>query len=71
MTKILHFAISKPVLRSFAWGGLFYVRFVLSPCNVEDLFRERSIDVSHETVRFWWEQFGPMFASEIVRKRRN
>jgi putative transposase len=29
---------------------------------------ERGIDISHETVRFWW-RFGPMFATEI-RKRR-
>jgi putative transposase len=27
------------------------------------------IDISHETVRFWWNRFGPMFAAEI-RKRR-
>ena len=29
---------------------------------------ERGIDISHETVRFWWNWFGPMFAAEI-RKR--
>jgi len=29
---------------------------------------ERGIDISHETVRFWWNRFGPMFAAEI-RKR--
>ena len=38
---------------------------------MEDLLHERGIDVSHETVRFWWNRFGPMFASEIARKRRN
>ena len=36
---------------------------------MEDLLHERGIDVSHEAVRFWWHRFGPMFASEI-RKRR-
>lgn len=46
-----------------------YVRFPLSLRNVEDLLHERGIDISHETVRFWWNRFGPMFASEI-RKRR-
>jgi putative transposase len=46
-----------------------YVRFPLSLRNVEDLLAERGIDVSHETVRFWWNRFGPMFAAEI-RKRR-
>jgi putative transposase len=47
-----------------------YVRFLLSLRNVEDLLHERGVDVSHETVRFWWNRFGPMFASEITRKRR-
>ena len=37
--------------------------------NVEDLLLERGIDICHETVRFWWHRFGPMFAAEI-RKRR-
>ncbi|MEY8117165.1 IS6 family transposase, partial [Falsihalocynthiibacter sp. BN13B15] len=41
----------------------------LSLRNVEDLLHERGIDVSHETVRFWWNRFGPMFAAEIRRKR--
>jgi putative transposase len=36
---------------------------------LEDLLHERGIDISHETVRFWWNRFGPMFAAEI-RKRR-
>ena len=45
------------------------VRFPLSVRNVEDLLHERSIDVSQETVRFWWHRFGPMFAAEIRRKR--
>jgi len=48
---------------------MLYVRFPLSLRNVEDLLHERGIDVSHETVRFWWNRFGPMFAAEI-RKRR-
>ncbi|MDV7144444.1 IS6 family transposase [Tropicimonas sp. TH_r6] len=48
---------------------MLYVRFPLSLRNVEDLLQERGIDVSHESVRFWWHRFGPMFASEIRRKR--
>ena len=48
---------------------MLYVRFPLSLRNVEDLLHERGIDVSHETVRFWWNRFGPMFAAEIRRKR--
>jgi len=48
---------------------MLYVRFPLSLRNVEDLLHERGIEVSHETIRFWWNRFGPMFAAEI-RKRR-
>ena len=48
---------------------MMYVRFSLSLRNVEDLLHERGIDISHETVRFWWNRFGPMFAAEIRRKR--
>ena len=48
---------------------MLYVRFPLSLRNVEDLLHERGIDISHETVRYWWNRFGPMFAAEIRRKR--
>jgi len=48
---------------------MMYVRFPLSFRNVEDLLHERGIDVCHESVRHWWNRFGPMFASEIRKKR--
>ena len=48
---------------------MMYVRFPLSLRNVEDLLAERGIDICHETVRLWWNRFGPMFAAEIRRKR--
>ena len=48
---------------------LMYVRFPLSLRNVEDLLFERGIDISHETVRFWWNRFGPLFAADIRRQR--
>src|ERR1017187_9902145 len=48
---------------------MLYVRYPLSLRNVEDLLSERGVDVCHETVRFWWNRFGPMFASEIRRQR--
>ena len=48
---------------------MMYVRYPLSLRNVEDLLSERGIDICHETVRLWWNRFGPVFASEI-RKRR-
>ena len=48
---------------------MMYVRFPLSLRQVEDLLSERGIDICHETVRYWWNRFGPLFAAEI-RKRR-
>ena len=48
---------------------MLYVRFPLSLRNVEDLLHERGVDISYETVRFWWNRFGPMFAGEIKRRR--
>ena len=48
---------------------MMYVWFPLSLRNVEDLLFERGIDLCHETVRFWWNRFGPMFASDIRRQR--
>ena len=48
---------------------LMYVRYPLSLRQVEDLLFERGIDICHETMRFWWNRFGPLFAAEI-RKRR-
>ena len=40
---------------------MMYVKYPLSLRNVEDLLHERGIDICHETVRFWWNRFGPMF----------
>ena len=48
---------------------MLYIRYPLSLRQVEDILFERGIDICHETVRFWWNTFGPMFAAEI-RKRR-
>ncbi|AUJ64597.1 IS6 family transposase [Aestuarium zhoushanense] len=61
-----YFKTSPEVIRL---AVMLYVRFPLSLRNVEDLLHERGIDVSHETIRYWWNRFGPLFASEI-RKRR-
>jgi putative transposase len=44
---------------------MLYIRFPLSPRNVEALLHERGIEISHQTVRYWWNRFGPMFAVEI------
>ena len=46
---------------------MMYVRYPLSLRNVEDLLRERGINITHETVRFWWNRFVAIFAAEIRR----
>jgi putative transposase len=48
---------------------MLYVRFPLSLRNVEDLLHERGIEISHETIRLWWNRFRPIFASRIRRRR--
>ena len=68
MTKspFRYFKTSPEIIRL---AVMMYVRFPLSLRNVEDLLHERSINICHETIRYWWNRFGPMFAAEI-RKRR-
>ena len=69
MTKLRPFRYFKTSPEIIRLAVMLYVRFPLSLRNVEDLLHERGIDVSHETIRFWWNRFGPMFAAEIRRKR--
>ena len=61
-----YFKTSPEIIRR---AVMLYVRFPLSLRNVEDLLNERGIDISHETVRFWWNRFGPLFATEIRKQR--
>ncbi len=69
MTKRSPFRYFKTSPEIIRLAVMLYVRFPLSLRNVEDLPHERGIDVWHESVRYWRHRFGPMFASEI-RKRR-
>jgi putative transposase len=46
---------------------MMYIRYPLSLRQVEDLLSERGIDICHETVRFWWNRFGPMFDNATTR----
>ncbi len=69
MTRRSPFKYFKTSLEIIRLAVMLYVRFPPSLRNVEDLLHERGVDVSHETIRYWWHRFGPMFASEI-RKRR-
>tara|TARA_R100001244_G_scaffold86820_10_gene66499 strand:- start:37648 stop:38355 length:708 start_codon:yes stop_codon:yes gene_type:complete len=61
-----YFNSSREVIRLVV---MLYVRFPLSLRNVEDLLLERGIDICHETVRLWWNRFGPIFAADIRRQR--
>jgi putative transposase len=61
-----YFKTSPEVIRL---AVMMYIRFPLSLRQVEDLLHERGIDICHETVRAWWNRFGPMFAADIRKKR--
>jgi putative transposase len=69
MTKRDRFKYFKTSPEIIRLAVMMYVRYPLSLRNVEDLLHERGIDISHETVRFWWNRFGPLFAAEIRKKR--
>ena len=64
-----HFKYFKTSPEIIKLAVMYYVRFPLSLRQVEDILHERGLDVCHETIRFWWNRFGPIFAKEI-RKRR-
>jgi putative transposase len=68
MTKHSPFRSFKTSSEIIRLAVMMYVRLPLSLHNVEDLLHECGIDISHKTVRFWWNRFGPMFA-EIRRNR--
>jgi putative transposase len=55
--QIIHLAVKR------------YIRFPLSLRNVEDLLHERGVDVNHETDRYGWHRFGPMFAAKLSNRR--
>ncbi len=45
------------------------IRYPLSLRQAEDVLFERDIDICHETVRLWWNRFGPLFGAEIRQRR--
>ena len=69
MTRPSPFRYFKTSLEIIRLAVMLYIRYPLSLHNVEDLLHQRGIEISHETVRFWWNRFGPMFAAEIRRRR--
>ncbi len=57
----LYFNSSAEIIRL---AVMMYVRYPLSLRQVKDLLFERGIDIRHETIRFLWNRFGPMFTAE-------
>jgi transposase-like protein len=54
------------VIRNSIW---LYARFTLSFRDVEEMFAERGLDVSYETVRRWFLKFGTVVAANLKRAR--
>ena len=69
MTKRSPFRYFKTSPEIIRLAVMLYIRFPLSLRNVEDLLHEGGIEISHKTVRYWWNRFGLMFAAEIRAKR--
>ena len=69
MTKRSPFRYFKTSSEFICLAVMHCSRFLLSLRNVEDLLYERGIEIGHETVRNWWNRFGPMFAAEIKFNR--
>ena len=69
MSKPVSFRYFKTSPEITQLAVMLYVRFPLSLRNVEDLLHERGIDISHESVRSWWNRFGPVFAADIRKNR--
>ena len=61
-----YFNSSREVIRL---AVMLYIRYPLSLRQVEDILFERGIDICHETVRYWWNRFGPLFAAELRTRR--
>ena len=53
--SVRHFKTSPEIIQL---AVMLYVRFPLSMRNVEDLLYERGVNVSYESVRYWWQRFG-------------
>lgn len=67
--KIISFKrhrFSPQIIRHAVW---LYARFTLSLRDIEDLFAERGLDVSYETVRRWFQKFGGPIANNLRRSR--
>ena len=58
MPNQVSFSYFKTSLEIILLAVMLYARFPLSLRNVEDLLHERGVDLSYESVRYWWHRFG-------------
>ena len=68
MSKVNPFKYYKTSPEIIKLAVMYYVRYPLSLRQVEDILHERGIDVCHETIRYWWNKFGPIFSKEMKKK---
>ena len=64
MPKLVSFRYFKTSPEIIQLAVMLYVRFPLSLRNLEDLLHESGVDVSYETIRYWWNRVGAQFASD-------
>ena len=69
MTKFSPFENFKTGSEIIGVVGMLYVRLPQSLRNIEDLLHERSIEVSHEAVRFWRLCYVPIHVSLVLQQR--
>lgn len=68
MSKINPFKYFKTSPEIIKLAVMYYIRYPLSLRQVEDILHERGIDICHETVRYWWNKFGTVFAKDLKKK---
>ncbi len=67
MPQINHFKYYKTSPEIIKLVVMYYVRFPLSLRQVEDILHERGVDISYETIRYWWNKFGTLFSREMKK----
>lgn len=63
MTQRSPFREAKTSPEIIRLAAMLYVRCPLSLRDIKDLLHGRGIEISYETVRFWWTMFGPIVAA--------
>lgn len=69
MSKIDPFKYYKSSPEIIKLATMYNIRYPLSLSQVEDILHERGIDITHETIQYWWTKLGPIVAKELKNKR--